>query len=1112
VGTWLEQRPLPSARYGHKTEIVDGRLIVAGGNNGSSAQQLVFGSTISLDGTTGAWQGFNSLPSPRQFHTLEKIGGRLCLLGGSDGATPSADVSVSTFAGTEYLAQAASDPGFSAIAGSSAWNPDHGWNLAGLTPDTAYYFRVKARNWAGTETSYSAELATRTYAAIPALSTWTVVNMTSATISWDLNGNPSSVNYYCEISSRPDYIPLSGAKTVGGGVALFQGLADGAVFYSRVRAVDSMARNTAFLNLAPFKTNYDPALDILSPTITDLQEGDTVWRNSNSTAYSVQFHDIGGSGLDKFQVQASTKPGGATGIVAPWTDAATGINQDDYTAPWTLPQAFWDKMAEGTNYISVRAFDNVANSTAAYDVFYVMKDTTPPGISVSYLPPAGWAMENPGPVSSATFTDAYSGLKLIQYSVSAGKLSADGKVIPWTDIASVSGYSVFEATWSYDFTRLANGASNYFSLKSADMAGNEVILADAFVIRKNVSGPVVTISSPTALYLSTITRVSGYNAETNGKTVLTTELSVKDLTNGLYWNEAGFLSAARLWRVAAGTYPFVLDLALPLVNGRQYEIAARSSDTAGNYSASYATYTFTFDNVSPVIALLHPADQADVSSENYFSGTAADPVSGVLRVETAIKRLSDGKWWDPGVSQWTAVRAGILAQGAAYWTYDFPEIMSASLVSGASYYWTARAADKSAPANITDFGVYGATFTYFDVKPPDAVDDLYAAPGGSPDAVALAWTVRGDDGASGYLLKGEFAIQYSTYPGVVFSTGSAGVSISTSDLTAGASAEYTITGLSAGTGYYFALWTEDDAGNWSALSNIAAAGTAGAATGKIMGMVMQASSQPIQGVIVEEYTPAGSLTMSDTTSGAGQYSLHSPAAGKYTIKVTWTADDITSSVSKGDIDYCAADINFRLSIYYQLAAVSGVIPSSYRPASGYRTASTAPQDGAPYAELFQRGRRVAMAYTDELGGFLLENLLPGTYSLRVFNGKEFTELQTIRLKDGQHLQFAPKWAVLNKEESYAYPNPATGEISFHFETNLAVFEAEIDVFDIAGRLVRKFTAAEVSNDTQVGAGYRVRWLLSREKVASGVYIYMLNIKDPASGEHARVIKKFAIIR
>jgi hypothetical protein len=935
-----------------------------------------------------------------------------------------------------------------------------------------------------------------------------VVNLTSATVSWDTNGNPGGVSYYCEISSYPGYVPLTDSLATPGNNAVFLTLIPGTTFYSRVRAIDGLARNTAFLNMAPFKTIFDPSLDTSSPTVVDNQTGDSAWRSTNTYGYAVEFYDTGGSGLDKFQIQAATDTGSATGIVAPWTDVAAGINQDSYVSPWALPQFVWESMTEGvTAYISVRAFDNVANSTGVVDVFYVLKDTTPPGVSLSYVAPVGWMTENPGPVSSATFTEAVSGLDRAQYSVSRNKLSADGNVIAWTDIAPVTGYPVFVAAWSYDFTRLANGSSNYFSLKGVDLAGNENMLVDAFVIQKNVSGPVVTISSPTALYLSTTAQVIGYNTETDSRAVVGTELSFKDKSTGLYWNGSDFLSGSRLWYVAAGTYPFIFDMAMPLVDGRQYETAARSSDTTGDYS--YATYTFTFDAVPPALGLLHPADLSNVSSENYLSGTAADSGSGLMSVEAAIRRVADGKWWDPLISDWTAARAAIQAGNDASWTYDFTNILAASLTDGAGYYWTARGVDKSAPANTGAFDVYGATFIYHDTMPPGAVDDLAAGAGEGPGSAALTWTIRGDDGPAGYLLNGGFAIQYSTFASAVFSTVSASVVISTSGLSAGSGAGHTIIGLAAGSTYYFALWIKDDADNWSGVSNIAAGETSALEIGSISGMVTQASSRPIQGVMVEAYTASGDLAASDNTSSDGKYSLPDLGAGKYTVKVLWSAEDIASSVSKSDINCGAAGVNFTLSISYQLAAVTGFIPAGYRPGPGYRASATALEGGRPFVELFQRGRRVAMAYADELGGFQLDNLLPGTYSIRVYNGRDFSEPQTVRLKDGERLLFTPKWEVLSKEAVYAYPNPAGSEVSFHFNTSLMVFEAEVNVFDVAGRLVKKFSTADITNDTQ---GYRVRWRLSGEKVASGVYIFSLSVKDPKTGEHARSIKKFAIIR
>ncbi len=1115
LSPWTVEGSLPSARYGHKVAIVDGRLVIAGGNNGSAAQLLVYGSSVSADGSLGAWRTYESMSEVRQFHTLENIGGKLCLLGGSNGTAAYSKVFVSTFAGTEYFAQAATDTGFISVSTQSSWNPDQSWRTSGLAPDTVYHFRAKSRNWAGVETAYSNYLTTRTYAAVPAVSTWSAVYQSSATLSWEKNGNPPGLQYYCEISSYPGYVPLNTFYSGGNTYVEFTTLAPATTFYARVRATDGLGRKTAFLNLAPFKTVFDASLDTSSPTVTVNPTGAAAWQRANTALYDVDFQDAGGAGLANFQVMAATDTGGASGIVAGWTIAAAAINQSEYTADWALPAAVWSAIPEGTTaYISVRAVDNIANSTDVFDVFYVLKDITPPGMSLSYVPPAGWLVDAPGPVSSAAFSDSISGLAGIQYSVSSNKASADGNVINWTDIANVYGYSVFIATWTYDFTRLANGASNYFSLRATDLAGNESdVWIDTFTIMKNVSGPVVTITTPTALYLSTLTSIGGYNTETNGRTVMATELSFKDKTTGLYWSGSAFLSGSQMWYVAAGTYPFAFSVNMPMTDGHKYDASARSSDTVGDYSASYATYTFTYDASPPALALLHPADGGNIYSANYFGGTVADSTSGVQQVEAAVRRVSDGKWWDPSQSAWMAARAAIPAGNDAAWNYAFSAMLSASLANGGTYYWTARATDKAVPANTGLFDVYGATFTYYDTLPPGAVTDLAAGAGANPGSAVLTWSASGDDGLTGYLPSGALAIQSSVSSGTVFSTASA-VVLSTSGLTAGARSGYTIIGLIPDSVYYFALWTQDDAGNWSAVSNIASGAASKSDRGAISGSVIQSSSQAIQGVVMEAYNQAAILAGSDNTSATGEYNLNDLPAGKYTVKAIWSANDITSSVSKSNIDCGAAAVNFKLSVSYVLAEVTGTIPSAYRPAERYRMSSSAAQSARPYVELFQRGRRVAMAYADEKGRFSLVNLLPGTYGIRLYNGKEFTELENVRLSDGQRLEYAPKWALLNKDAVYAYPNPAESEVSLHFETNFTDFVAEIAVFDVAGRLVKKISSSEIQRNYDApGSGkHRGYWPLRGDKVASGVYIWVLNIKDPNSNDRERIIKKFAIIR
>ena len=331
-------------------------------------------------------------------------------------------------------------------------------------------------------------------------------------------------------------------------------------------------------------------------------------------------------------------------------------------------------------------------------------------------------------------------------------------------------------------------------------------------------------------------------------------------------------------------------------------------------------------------------------------------------------------------------------------------------------------------------------------------------------------------------------------------------------MTAGSGSGYGILGLTPDATYYFALWTRDDADNWSAVSNIASGRASSSDRGSIAGSVTQASSQAIQGVVVEGFGPSGDLIDSDNTSAEGAYILNDLPAGKYTLKVTWSANDITSSVSKTGVDCGSAGVDFQLSVSYQLAVVTGVIPSAYKPDERFRMSAAAARSARPYVELFQRGRRIAMAYVDEGGRFTLSNLLPGTYGIRLYNGKEFTELETVRLNEGERLEYAPKWALLDKAAVYAYPNPARSEVSLHFETNNPDFVAEIAVFDVAGRLVKKFSNSDLQRDYDSPGRHRGHWPLKGDRVASGVYIWTLNIKNPKTDERERVIKKFAIIR
>ncbi|MBW7462407.1 fibronectin type III domain-containing protein, partial [Paenibacillus sepulcri] len=94
-----------------------------------------------------------------------------------------------------------------------------------------------------------------------------------------------------------------------------------------------------------------------------------------------------------------------------------------------------------------------------------------------------------------------------------------------------------------------------------------------------------------------------------------------------------------------------------------------------------------------------------------------------------------------------------------------------------------------------------------------------AAPASASGSVNLTWTAPGDDNNTG--TAASYDVRYST---ATITSGNWSSAVQAagepSPQAAGGSQTFTVTGLSAGTTYYFALKTADEASNLSALSNV----------------------------------------------------------------------------------------------------------------------------------------------------------------------------------------------------------------------------------------------------------------------------------------------------
>lgn len=1020
--------------------------------------------------------------------------------------------------GTRYLAQVSTD-NFSTILVSSQTLNSSAW-FGDLVPNTTHYLRVASLNASGAPSQFAALPDALTSAAPPVKNqadTFPSVGAFSVTVQWLANSNPPQTEYLAEVSTAADFSAAveAGSGWASGVSVTADGLYPLTPYYFRAKARNAAGLETAYEDLG--STTTITGVDSSSPTITDNQAGDMNWRSSNTAVYNIDLADFGGSFLDKLQVRAATGTAGSGTLAFDWSDVVTNIGANSYTANWGLTPTLWGLLPSGTSYISVRAYDGIGNYRELADPFYILKDTVAPTVTDNQAGEHEWRKTDPGAIYEVNFNDAEggAGLAAVEYTASIAAGSPGGS---WTAITVpaelTSGATYYNGPWALNFGALASGASNYISVRARDLAGNVASVNDVFIVLKNVSGPEVKLTAPNAGYHSTLAAVAGTAAPVLEYAISGTEITIQELSAGTYWNGSTF-TVSQVWVKAEGQTNWTYDTsAIAWTSGTQYQVVARSSDTALNYSIPYATATFTFDTSVPVAFISTPAAGAVLETPALIAGTAQDsaPNSNVPYINLTLQRQVDLKWWNFFTGAWVANPVSTMTAGGANWNFYPDDALRGNLLNNGTYYVYATARDGAMPPNESPAGLYASTFSVRDTVAPAAITVLSGAEGSLPGRLLLAWTATGDDGSSSYLSQGEFAINYSTWSGAAFSTAAAQVLISTAGVAPGAPQSHLIADLLPGVTYYLTIWTADEAGLWSAPSSTVSARAGISLADSISGYVRLLSGQGVNAVIVEAIDRNLAIVNTVTTNDTGYFLLSGLDQGIYRVQATCVLNGFASSVASDQIPTGYAEVDFQLSVDYELASVGGEL-AAYRlsslPAGGRYAAGGAP---AVYVELYQRNRLVAVAPVGAGGRFLIKNLLPGSYMLKVPDGAGGYKQLQVTLAPGENLRLSPQGELLRTDKVYAFPNPARRAVTFHIESEQSPLLKQVVVFDITGRAIKEFADADF---TLISGGppyiWEAAWNIP-SGVASGVYIYSTRVKFEATGEHKKTIKKFAIVR
>jgi hypothetical protein len=116
---------------------------------------------------------------------------------------------------------------------------------AGLSPNTTYFYRVRAINIDGAPTAYTATQATATLAAVPSGPVAGPVFITSGVFNWSAGGNPPGTQYVAQVSSD-NFFSLTDSSATLATSATFFTLTPGTQVFLRVLAINRNSVASAF--------------------------------------------------------------------------------------------------------------------------------------------------------------------------------------------------------------------------------------------------------------------------------------------------------------------------------------------------------------------------------------------------------------------------------------------------------------------------------------------------------------------------------------------------------------------------------------------------------------------------------------------------------------------------------------------------------------------------------------------------------------------------------------------------------------------------------------------------------------------------------------------------
>lgn len=544
----------------------------------------------------------------------------------------------------------------------AGWGGGSGQAVIGLTPNTTYTFKVKARNSASTETTFSATASALTLAAVPGAPTVTPASSTTALLVIDPVANPASTEFAVYETTSAKYVQANGTLNT---TAVWQTFASWGS--SSGTTVTGLTPNTTYTfevkarNSNNTETGFSSGTSIFTGVSTP--GAPTVTAASNSSVLVIILPNGNPSDVTYLIQETTTnqyvQANGALGAGQIWQTYTTWGGGSGQSVTGLLANTIY------TFKVKAKASDNSQSAYSATSSTVTFA-SVPAAPTISAVGAAGLTVTlststDPAPTQFA-IEDTASG-KFVQANGTLG-LSAVWQT--YTNWHGASGQAVTGLSPNVHYT-LAVQARNSLNVETALSS-----VSGTYTLANAPGAPTLTVNGASSITL----------AITSNSNPDTTEYDILEVGTNKYVQANGTLGDTVVWQTYSawgGTAGQAISGLTPNTNYTMVNQAKNGDGVATDNSSSSTAATLAAAPGVPTVT----ASTTSLTVVIDPNGNPASTTFAIYEAITAKYVQANGTLGDTAVWQTDAAWGGSSGTGVT------------GLTSGTSYVWAVKAKNSA---------------------------------------------------------------------------------------------------------------------------------------------------------------------------------------------------------------------------------------------------------------------------------------------------------------------------------------------------------------------------------------------------------------------------------